>query len=293
MLNYNHLHYFHVVAVEGSIAAAAERLGVTQPTVSEQVRALERALGTSLFDRTPSGLKLTEAGRLAFEHTSVMFRAGERLIESLGPGDTGVPRTLRIGLSSGVARATTTAFLMPLLALDACVPTIRGGDATELIRDLRALELDLVLVETEPAASERRGLSSTMIDDVTLVAVTAPDLDLARDWSNGRLVQYRASSAYRWEVEAYLESHSLVPKIAAECDDALFLVEAAARGGHVAFVPRSVARDAVAAKRLRIVGQLSNSATGVYALYSDGEAMELARRAVEILVDHARRTRGD
>jgi LysR family transcriptional activator of nhaA len=293
MLNYNHLHYFHVVAVEGSIAAAAERLGVTQPTVSEQVRALERALGTSLFDRTPSGLKLTEPGRLAFEHTSVMFRAGERLIESLGTGDHGMPRTLRIGLSSGVARATTTTFLMPLLALDSCVPTIRGGDATELVRDLRALELDLVLVETEPAASERRGLSSTMIDDVTLVAVTAPDLDLNRDWSNGRLVQYRASSAYRWEVEAYLEAHSLAPKVAAECDDALFLVEAAARGGHVAFVPRSVARDAVAAKRLRVVGQLSNSATGVYALYSDGESMELARRAVEILVDHARRTRGD
>src|SRR5688572_5378828 len=256
MLNYNHLHYFHVVAVEGSIAAAAERLGVTQPTVSEQVRALERALGTSLFDRTPSGLKLTEAGRLAFEHTSVMFRAGERLVESLGTSNAGLPRTLRIGISSGVARATTTTFLMPLLALDACVPTIRGGDATELVRDLRALELDLVLVETEPAASEQRGLSSTMIDDVTLVAVAPPDLELARDWSNGRLVQYRASSAYRWEVEAYLEANGLTPKVAAECDDALFLVEAAARGGHIAVVPRSVARDAIAAKRLRVVGQL-------------------------------------
>lgn len=57
MLNYNHLYYFHVAALEGSVAAAAVRLGVTQPTVSEQVRALERALEVSLFERqsTASG----------------------------------------------------------------------------------------------------------------------------------------------------------------------------------------------------------------------------------------------
>jgi len=51
MLNYNHLHYFHVAALEGSVAGAAVKLGVTQPTVSEQVRSLERALGVSLFER--------------------------------------------------------------------------------------------------------------------------------------------------------------------------------------------------------------------------------------------------
>ncbi len=47
-INYNHLHYFHVAATEGSVAATATRLGVTQPTVSEQIRALERVLGVTL-----------------------------------------------------------------------------------------------------------------------------------------------------------------------------------------------------------------------------------------------------
>src|SRR4029079_4491877 len=79
MLNYNHLHYFHVAATEGTVAGTAARLGVTQPTVSEQIRALERSLGVTLFERTASGLRLTEIGKLAFDHTAVMFRAGERL----------------------------------------------------------------------------------------------------------------------------------------------------------------------------------------------------------------------
>jgi DNA-binding transcriptional LysR family regulator len=70
VLNYNHLYYFHVAALERSIGAAATRLGVKQPTVSEQLRALERELGVCLFERSSMGLTLSEAGRVAFEHVS-------------------------------------------------------------------------------------------------------------------------------------------------------------------------------------------------------------------------------
>src|ERR1041385_3512294 len=158
MLNYNHLHYFHVAATEGSVAAAAERLGVTQPTVSEQVRALERSLKVNLFERSAAGLKLTDAGKLAYEQTSVMFRAGERLVESLGQNGPPVPRSLRIGISNAVTRTTTTDFLLPVLALEDCIPSIKAGEATEVVRDLRAGELDLGICESEPAESSRRGL---------------------------------------------------------------------------------------------------------------------------------------
>lgn len=291
MLNYNHLYYFHVAAQEGSVASAAGRLGVTQPTVSEQVRALERALGVSLFERHPTGLRLTEAGRLAFEHTSVMFRAGEHLAEALGHGSRDIPKTLRIGLSGSVARTTSTDFLMPLLALEQCVPSIRAGDTSELLRDLRGSELDLVLCETEPPEAGRRGLETVQLDTMTLVAVGQPGLELAPDWQNGRLIQYRGSSAFRWEVENYLEAKGLRPRLAAESDDALFLVEAAARGGYIAFVPRSICRDAIEAGRLAALAEVRPQHAGVYALYQDGAAADLARRAVSVLVEHVKTSR--
>ncbi len=287
MLNYNHLHYFHVAAVEGSVAAAAERLGVTQPTVSEQIRALEKSLRVSLFERSTTGLKLTEAGRLAFEHTSVMFRAGERLVQSLGHGEDKVPRSLRVGLSGAVARSTSTDFLMPLLAIADCVPAIQLGDSVEILRALRGAELDLALCESEPPEASRRGLEISMISRTTLVAVGPTDLEPAADWQNISVLQYRASSTYRWEVEAYLDANGLRPRIAAEVDDSLFLLEAAARGGHVAFVPRSVARDAVIAGRLQVLAKFQPGSGGVYALYQNGNA-DLARRAVEVLIEHAR-----
>lgn len=286
MLNYNHLHYFHVVADEGSVAGAAQRLGVTQPTVSEQVRALERALQVALFERTSTGLRLTDAGRLAFEQTSVMFRAGERLIETLGQDQRSVPRSLRVGISSTVARTTTTDFLMPLLALENCMPSICSGDSVNLLRDLRGNELDLVLCESEPPEATRRGLELAAIEKTTLVAVVPPTIQPSVDWQELGLIHYRATSSFRWDVEAFLEARGLRPRIAAEADDPMFLVEAAARGGCVAIVPRSVARDAIVAGRLHIIATVEPSHAGVHALYQEGATAELARRAVEALIHH-------
>ena len=60
--NFNHLYYFHVVATEGSLAKAARRLRVTQPTISAQIRNLEQFVGHRLFDRSGRGMRLTSKG---------------------------------------------------------------------------------------------------------------------------------------------------------------------------------------------------------------------------------------
>jgi LysR family transcriptional activator of nhaA len=290
VLNFNHVYYFHVVATEGSIARAATRLGVTQPTVSEQIRSLEKALNADLFERTSSGLVLTEAGRRAYEHTSAMFRSGERLMEAVGAlNTTEVTRTLRVGITGSIARTTATDFLFPVITFDECMPTVRSGEFPELLRALHQLDLDLVLCETQPVAAAGRGLRVVEVHQPRLVAVASPSVvppGTDVDWPNARIVQYRPTSAYRWEVEGFLADRNAEPRVIAETDDALMMLEAAARGVCIAFVPRSVARDSVALGRVRIVAILDGSSQ-VYALYPDAESAVLARRAVELLVDYA------
>ncbi|HEY5938305.1 MAG TPA: LysR family transcriptional regulator [Kofleriaceae bacterium] len=171
MLNYNHLYYFHVAATEGSLVKAAEKLGVTQSTLSEQLRALERAVRKTLFERSSTGMRLTATGQATYEHTTAMFRAGERLEQALSDRPDDAPLSLRVGASGAVARATSTDFMLPLFALDDCMPVIRIGDTVELLRDLRANELDLVLSETEPTSSALDGLQHSVIDHIPLVAI--------------------------------------------------------------------------------------------------------------------------
>ena len=72
-LNFHHLLYFWTVAREGSILAACRKLLVSQPTVSTQLRALERSLGHPLFFRRGRRLELTELGHVALRYADEIF----------------------------------------------------------------------------------------------------------------------------------------------------------------------------------------------------------------------------
>src|SRR3954471_20047923 len=67
-LNLNQLALFHAVADAGGVTRAAERVMVSQPAVSKQVKELERSLGTRLIERHGRGVRLTEAGRVLAEY---------------------------------------------------------------------------------------------------------------------------------------------------------------------------------------------------------------------------------
>jgi LysR family transcriptional regulator, transcriptional activator of nhaA len=287
VLNFNHLYYFHVTASEGSIKAAADRLGVTQPTVSEQLRMLERALGVELFERTPTGLKLTLAGREASEHAAAMFLAGERLVKALGKPAEPPKVMLRVGVSASMARTVAADFLMPVLAVDECRPSIHTGDFHEMLRELRSAELDLVIGETEPADLARAGLAVELICRPSLVAVVLPEIEPRSDWKNLSLLEYRSSSVYRWEVEGYLQANGLSPTVMGELDDAFLMLEAALRGGFVAFIPLGIARAAIAQGRVKALATIVPEAAGIYAVYPEGDKVQLARKAVAKLIESA------
>src|SRR6185312_13238603 len=110
----------------------------------------------------------------------------------------------------------------------------------------------------------------TLIHKSVLVAVAHPELMPRDDWENLSLLEYRSVSVYYWEVDNFLKAKGLRPTVMGELDDAFLMLEAAARGGFVAFVPRSVARDALRAGRVKIIAELPHGSAGVYALYHRG-----------------------
>ena len=77
--NYNHLYYFWVVAKEGGISKAAQKLDMAVQTVSTQVRELEKELGCELLKPAGRGLALTEAGMAAMQQADQIFQLGEGL----------------------------------------------------------------------------------------------------------------------------------------------------------------------------------------------------------------------
>jgi len=287
-MNFNHLYYFHVVAAEGSIKGAADRLGVTQPTVSEQLRSLERSLGMKLFERLAGGLQLTHSGREAFEHTTQMFLASERLVEALGKAGSPPMIALRVGVSSAISRTMTADFLMPVLMVERCRPSIRTGEFAELTRDLRGHDLDLVIGETEPLQDASASLDTALIARPSLVAIVSAESEPCEDWSNLALIEYRPTSAFHWEVDAFLKDRALHPKCAGETDDAFLMLAAVERGGFLAFVTGKLARAAAKTGRVRTLATVQTRSAGIYAVYPASDTLALAREAVHRLIESAR-----
>src|SRR5512143_1499920 len=95
-LNYHHLLYFWTVAREGSIARATQRLHLTQPTISGQIKQLEDSLGERLFVRQGRRLVLTDTGQVVYRYAEEIFGLGQELQDVLAGRPTGRPIRLQV-----------------------------------------------------------------------------------------------------------------------------------------------------------------------------------------------------
>src|SRR6187455_1292322 len=110
---------FCAVVERKSFSQAAERLGVTQPAVSLQVRALEKRLGTRLLDRSGRRVEPTEAGLRLYRGAQRLLALEEQLLAEVGSEDEGeLTGTLEIGASTGPGGIVLAQLLCELQALN-------------------------------------------------------------------------------------------------------------------------------------------------------------------------------
>ncbi len=109
MIDWDDVRYFLAVAREGSVRAAAERLGVNHSTVLRRIAQLEERLGTQMFEKLPSGYRLTPGGEEVLEFAEQMEASSNRLETRIFGRDQGVRGLLRVTLAPTLA----THLLMP------------------------------------------------------------------------------------------------------------------------------------------------------------------------------------
>jgi LysR family transcriptional activator of nhaA len=148
-INYHHLYYFYVVATEGSIVKAKEKLLLAQPTISGQLRELESQLGRLLFERKKQRLHLTEEGRFVLDYAQRIFDLGTEMADSLKDRPPQGRLRAQIGLVTGTPQAIAQALVDHLFtAFPKAHLTLREDDLSDLKEELRAHRLDLILSDT-------------------------------------------------------------------------------------------------------------------------------------------------
>ena len=115
LFNYRHLYYFWVVAKEGGMARAAERLDMAVQTVSTQVRELERSLGYTLLKPAGRGVVLTDAGTAAMRQAEQIFQLGGQLPELLRDAVGSPTVRLIVGISDALPKLAVSRLMEPVM----------------------------------------------------------------------------------------------------------------------------------------------------------------------------------
>jgi len=180
LMELRHLRYFVAVAEEGHITRAAQRLGLQQPPLSQQIRALEREIKASLFIRHPRGVKLTDAGRSFFEDAQAILAQVDRAAAR-------AQRTARGELGRIAVGFTTSAPFHPLVARAIRQFRQRRPDVSfeleesssvDLVRALREERLDAVFIRS--AVAEPAGLAVHALLREDMVVALPSRHELAR-----------------------------------------------------------------------------------------------------------------
>ncbi len=150
--DWNQLKAFLETAETGSLSAAARKLGLTQPTLSRQVAAIERQMGVTLFERVGKSMALTSTGLDLLEHARAMGAAAE----ALGLAATGRSQAVGGVVSVSASDAVAAHLLPPLVAR---LRTQEPGIVVEVIAsnalsDLLRREADIAIRHVQPEQPE-------------------------------------------------------------------------------------------------------------------------------------------
>lgn len=249
-LNYHHLRYFWTVAREGSIARASRLLHVSPPSISTQLRLLERRFGEHLFERRGRTLQLTEMGRFVASYAEQIFALGRELVDAVRDNPTGQPARLQIGVADVVPKQLTHRLLAPLLHGEAPVHLVVREDRPErLLADLAVFALDLVIADAPAAAGARVRAFHHPLGHCAVAVFGSRRL---RTRVRGALPAALAGQPFllpaegselRRDFEALLREHQLRVRVVAEADDSALLKTFARDGAGLVLAPAVLADD--------------------------------------------------
>jgi LysR family transcriptional activator of nhaA len=248
-LNFRHLYYFWVVAKEGGITRAAERLSLAVQTVSSQLTLLEQSLGKTLFSQQGRRLVLTEAGRVAMNYADQIFLLGLQMQEAVSEADSGRIR-LSVGISDSLPKLSAYRMLEQAMKIEKKVRLVCYEDQFEaLLADLALHKLDVVLTDREVQPGSALKVFSHQLFSSEMLVVGAPELaaehgkDFPNNLNGAPFLLPTRNNALRGKLDEWFLQANVKPDVVGEFEDNALLNTFGRRGLGLFFAPAALAGD--------------------------------------------------
>lgn len=275
-LNYHHLRYFWTVAKEGGLRRASEKLKVSQPSMSTQIKLLEAALGERLFRPSGRSLALTEFGQLVFGYAEEIFAIGSEILRTTRQAPGSRALRLHVGILDSFPKLMSHDILRPVFEHQPPVQlTCHEGKLADLVSQLNTHRIDVVLSD-EPASP---GISGKVFNhllgssDITFCAMPSLARKLKgrfpRRLDGAPVLLPTQNCSLRRDLERWFRGTGVEPRVVAEFEDAALSKIAATSGLGVIAVQTVVVTEAIERYGFVPIGRTGEVETRFYAITAE------------------------
>jgi len=254
------------------VRAASERLHLAQPTLSAQIRSLERWFGQRLFERVGRRLALTDFGRIVYRYADEIFSLGEQLVEEIEGGSPAARAELRVGVTDSVPKLVAYELLRPALELDETILVAEEGKAVELLARLSVHDLDVVISDSPIGPDVSIRAFNHRLGESTMTVCGSPEL--AGRYRSGFPVSLDGApfllptenAVARRAIDRWVEAREMRLAVVAEFDDTALLKVFAQSGRGLFFAPTVTADEVCRQYRVEAVGTVGEVTEAFYAI---------------------------
>jgi LysR family transcriptional activator of nhaA len=283
-LNYHHLRYFWMVAKEGGLRKAAEKLHVSQPTISAQISALEEVLDEKLFQRAGRHLALTDTGQEVLSYAEEIFSLGQDLISTIKQRPTLRPLRVHLGVSDALPKLVAYRIIEPIFRLPQAVQiACWETKVSDMLADLTAHRLDVVLAD-QPASTG--AVFNHLLEESGIVFCAEQRLaarlrrGFPKSLDGAPALLPMSNSGLRRSLEKWFHDMGVRPRLVGEVEDPAFVRTLAAHGLGFMAIPTLVAKESVTQLRLHTIGKAEECRQQFYAITAERRRSHPAVQAI-------------
>tara|TARA_R110001606_G_scaffold348746_1_gene498380 strand:+ start:1399 stop:2268 length:870 start_codon:yes stop_codon:yes gene_type:complete len=262
-----------MVAKEGGVARASERLSITPQTISGQITLLETYFGTALFHKVGRNIELTEIGRLVLSFADEIFSLGSELEQMMHHLPDSRPKQFRVGVVDVVSKSIAHRILLPALQMSDSVRMVcREADLDTLLAELALHRLDLVLADRPiPPTVSTRGFSHKLGEtSVSFLATETLQKQLTGNFPNclngAPMLLPSSGNQLRSNIDQWLDKNRIHPHIVAEFDDSALMKAFGKEGVGVFIAPQAIEQKLMQQYNVKSIGHTDEVKESFYAI---------------------------
>ncbi len=266
-LNFNHLFYFYIVCKEGSIKEASEKLHVSQPTISDQIKLLEEYFEAKLFERKNRSLHLTKEGKLALKYSEKIFDLSNEVTFRVRNKIQLPKKSIDIGITHFMSHYFLYEYILPLFDQDEVSINVKQDQRHLLLAGLEEGNLDMVFTD------DKNNISSTM--DAYRVGINKTFAVAHKKFKKLKkgfpdslnlipFFNYNNDSFLKYEIELFFTKNALSPRVIGEANDMDLFEMVTGKGLAFTIVPEAAKQRLCKNPDIIVLGEVTELQTQVW-----------------------------